>query len=129
MRPALVLLLILNCSLALGAQPPPASQDEIDHLLSYVDKSGCQFYRNGTWYNSAEARSHLKEKYDFLTKMGWVKSAEDFIERAASKSSMSGEPYQAKCNDQAPIPSARWLAGELDRYRAGATLPPAHPGR
>lgn len=129
MGPALVLVLILNCALALAAPPPPASQDEIDHLLSYVDSSGCQFYRNGTWYNSAEGQAHLKEKYDFLTKMGWVHSAEDFIERAASKSSVSGESYQAKCKDQAPIPSARWLASELDRYRARAIRLPVTPPR
>jgi hypothetical protein len=112
MKAALALVLMLNFAVALGAQTPPAAQVEIDYLLAGVDKSGCQFYRNGTWYSSGEARSHLSMKYEYL-----------------ARSSLSGEPYQVRCNGQAATPSASWFAGELDRYRAGATPSPAYPGR
>ncbi len=50
------------------------------------------FQRNGSWYDGSDARAHLQRKYDYLLKKGMVDSAEQFIERAASQSSMSGNP-------------------------------------
>ena len=43
---------------ALRAAPPPIAQTEINYLLDFVEHSGCQFYRNGTWYDSKKARAH-----------------------------------------------------------------------
>ena len=49
-----------------------------------------------------------------------VSSTEQFIERAATKSSMSGKPYQVQCNNQKPVASSLWLRSELQVLRAGA---------
>ena len=46
----------------------PAAKAEIDHLLDYLAKSGCEFNRNGSWYGSKEARDHLNDKYQYLLK-------------------------------------------------------------
>jgi len=79
----------------------------IDHLLRYVEKSGCVFIRNDKEYNSEEAAKHLQLKYDFFRYE--IKTPEEFIELAASKSSVSGRPYWVRCADHPPTPSADWL--------------------
>jgi hypothetical protein len=94
------------------------THDEVAHLLDFLDHSGCQFNRNGTWYDAHKARAHLEEKYAYLQKRDLVPSAQAFIERAASTSSMSGKPYQVRCGTAEPVPSGRWLGDELQRYRA-----------
>jgi hypothetical protein len=37
--------------------------DEIQYLLLSVERSGCEFYRNGSWHPGPEARAHLTRKY------------------------------------------------------------------
>ena len=116
MRKILAVLLLLPV-LAFAGEPPAATSKEINHLLSYLKESGCQFNRNGSWYSPAEAVDHLNQKYQYLLKKGMVDTAEDFIARAASESSMSGKSYQVQCGKQAAEPSGPWLKAELMRYR------------
>lgn len=61
----------------------------------------------------------MRRKLNYLVERDAVDSTEQFIERAASKSSMSGKPYQVRCDKQAPVPSNRWLHTELQKLRAG----------
>jgi Family of unknown function (DUF5329) len=87
-------------------------------LLQYLEASKCAFYRNGTWHSSLEARTHLEEKYRYLQTLSLVSSAEDFLARAATGSSISGKPYQVRCDGQQAVESAKWLRFELMRYRS-----------
>jgi hypothetical protein len=87
----------------------------INHLLAYVEASNCVFTRNGKEHNSIEAAKHLKAKYDYF--MFNIKTPEEFIEKAASKSILGGQPYWVRCADHPPIPSAEWLTQELTNYR------------
>lgn len=101
--------------LALSTALPAAStSDEIEHLLDFVASSGCIFKRNGSEYESQEARAHIQRKYDHLKDR--IDSAESFIRYAASKSSMSGRKYHATCQGKT-ITSENWLTTELKRYR------------
>ena len=90
---------------------------EIDHLFSFIEASPCEFNRNGTWYAAPKAGEHIKTKYEYLRDNGVIRSAEAFIELAATKSSMSGEYYLVKCGDSAEIRSADWLKQELSSFR------------
>ncbi|MGY4532734.1 hypothetical protein ACVW0Y_001863 [Pseudomonas sp. TE3786] len=92
------------------------SQEEVGKLLAFVENSGCQFIRNGSAYDGKEARMHLQQKLDYLENKGLVESSEDFIQRAATGSSISGKAYSVDCNGQQQ-PSADWLNGELRRIR------------
>ncbi|WP_271196749.1 YfeK family protein [Pseudomonas turukhanskensis] len=94
----------------------PQSQDEVGKLLAFVENSGCSFIRNGSAYDGKEARMHLQQKLDYLENKGLVSSSEDFIQRAATGSSISGKPYSVDCKGQQQ-PSADWLNGELQRIR------------
>ena len=112
--------MLLTASQLYAASLPPASRAEIEGLLSRLAASGCQFKRNGSWHNAEEAQAHLRRKLDYLEGRGWVGSTEQFIERAATKSSLSGKPYQVQCSNEAPVTSSQWLHTELHALRVGA---------
>jgi Family of unknown function (DUF5329) len=111
------------CALALagpagGAELTPAAKREIAQLLERIAASNCSFYRNGSWYAARDASKHLQEKLDYMVRRDMLGSTEDFIDQAASASSISGKPYQIRCGEQAAVPSADWLHAELRRMRS-----------
>lgn len=114
---ALILLLSSVFSFAQAAEPA-ATKAEIAHLFSTLEASNCQFYRNGSWYVTKDASAHLQSKYRYLQDNDLVPSAEKFIERAATESSLSGKAYQIKCSDNVAQASAPWFKAALLRYRA-----------
>jgi len=103
---------------AAQAAPTPAAKVEIEYLLSAVTSSDCRFYRNGTWYDAKSAAAHLRGKYDTLAARGLIGDTADFIDRAATKSSMSGRDYVIKCEGIAEMSSRQWLTNLLVAYRA-----------
>lgn len=109
---------VAACAAFAAPLPAPARAD-VDALLNRLQTSGCEFNRNGTWYAGAEARAHLLKKLDYLEGKDMVATAEQFIERGASSSSMSGKPYLVRCAGKAPVESAAWLKAELQQVRAG----------
>lgn len=123
-RVAVLLLSLALAGAAVAAEPAPATQAEMNHLLTYLGNSGCDFQRNGAWYDSREARAHLQRKQKYLLDRGMIATTEDFIAKAATQSSMSGKDYQVRCRPSAPVPSKAWLTAELARYRE-AHLSPA----
>jgi hypothetical protein len=114
----LAVCILAALSLSVSANRSDLTEKEISHLLSRLGSSGCQFNRNGSWYNSVHAVEHLNRKYEYLLKKNLAATAEAFIERAATESSTSGKPYLVKCGDSAPVPSASWLWEELINFRA-----------
>ena len=115
---------VLFCGILSQATAASVADVEIRQLLDYLERSGCVVYRNGSWYSASDARAHLEKKYRYLLDKSWVDTTEDFIDRAATASSMSGKPYQVQCDGQKPVSSAEWLTTELQRLRgASATKP------
>ena len=101
------------------AEPPAIMQQEINYLIRHIGDSGCEFKRNGLWNNNSKtAEAHVRGKYDFLVKLGMIDTTKDFIDKAATESSLSGEPYEIRCGGDLPMPSSVWLRNELARYRA-----------
>lgn len=90
---------------------------EIDALLDKLQRSGCQFNRNGTWHSGAEAKKHLMRKFNYLERRGAIDSAEQFVEIAASRSSTTGKTYFVKCGSGAPVESRQWLVKQLAAIR------------
>lgn len=99
------------------AELPTRMQIEVNFLLGYVEGSGCEFYRNGTWHDSKTAQAHLRDKYKYLVARNLINTTEDFIEKAAMKNSFSGQPYEVRCNGDATVTSNQWLRDELARFR------------
>jgi hypothetical protein len=109
--------LALACVAQAGALPP-AARVEIDVLLQRLETSGCRFNRNGSWYAGPEAHAHLQRKLEYLENRGLVETTEQFIERGASQSSMTGRAYVVKCGTGQPVESRVWLMRQLQAIRA-----------
>lgn len=90
-------------------------QMEIDFLLSYVKNSECIFNRNGINYKGSEAVTHIKRKYDYYKNE--IKTTEDFIDLAATKSEISGRNYTVKCKNSEIQALGKWLLKALNTLR------------
>jgi len=92
---------------------------EIDYLLSSIGSSKCVFIRNGGRHSAEKAEEHLRMKY----KRGrrYATSTEAFIERLASKSSMTRKLYMMECPGAEPQSAGRWLTQRLEELRNGKT--------
>jgi hypothetical protein len=110
----LALLIALPAS---RAAPPDKVQREVNFLLGFVEGSGCEFQRNGVWYDSRAAQAHLRDKYRVATTWGSIDTTEQFIDGIATKSSMSGQPYMVRCNGGPVVASRQWLREELAKLR------------
>ncbi len=115
------------CTVAAAAVPAPVAEREVDALLAALQASPCRFQRNGSWYPAAEATAHLQRKYDYLRKRDLAASAEQFIERGASRSSSSGKAYRVACPGQPEQDAATWFAQQLAALRRHAASAAPRP--
>lgn len=97
------LVILLICCAFL---PPVYAQkyteaQKIEKLILFVaNLPEVTFIRNGEEHKAKDAAAHLRMKREKAGNR--IKTAKDFIEKAASKSSFSGKPYQI-----------RWKNGKL----------------
>lgn len=116
------LLMVLACLIPTAPQAEPAPNQvraEIDKLFQRLHASGCQFNRNGTWYNAAEAQKHLSRKLAYFEDKNMIKTTEDFITLAAANSSSSGKAYLVRCGEAQAVESKVWLQQQLATLRLG----------
>ena len=106
------------------AEPPASAPEDVQYLLDAIGRSGCEFYRNGSWYAAADARSHLASKYRQVDKKRPVRSVQDFIDWVGTGSSMTGEPYRVRCPGSDAMASAEWFRRELERRPPSAVKSP-----
>jgi hypothetical protein len=104
------------------AQLPSAARAEVEALLSGLASSGCEFNRNGTWYDAVTAKAHLLRKLEYLEKKNALHTTEQFISLGASSSSTSGKPYQVRCNNAPAMDSGEWMRGRLRALRGSAPV-------
>ncbi len=108
---------VLAASHAIAEPMPLAARAEVLAVLNALETSGCQFNRNGKWYSGADAKKHLVRKLDYVESKYALKSAEQFIDLAASESSYSGVAYQVKCTGTTSSDSNTWMKRELHHAR------------
>jgi len=87
----------------------------IDYLLAFVAESDCTFFRNDRAHTAEEAVNHMQRKYDHFKNK--IKTPEDFIRLAATKSLLSGKPYMVKTKAGRLLKSETWLLEALETYR------------
>lgn len=117
-KSAWLLVLGLACPLHARAEPPAIVQQEVRHLLTYIEESGCEFSRNGIWSSSKAAQAHVRTQYDSLVRQDRIRTTRDFIEKAASDTTLYEKPHQVRCGLATPVPSEPWLSDELARHQA-----------
>ena len=119
LRSALLALLLGASALLAHATPSATEEKLIDTLIQRVSKmSAMVFMRNGNEYNAADAAKHMQAKYDYFKKE--LVTAEDFIERCASRSEMTGQAYKVKLTDGVVRDANEFLNSELRALRQAA---------
>lgn len=110
--PALFLLVVPLCLQA--ADPPLTEKQKIDALIKHVEGlKDATFIRNNRDYNAKTAARFLRGKWDANEKH--IKTATDFIEKAASVSSTTGKPYVIRFTDGREVKCAEYLKTELKK--------------
>ena len=98
-----------------GASDTCSSQlsetEKVEVLLRLVELSQETFVRNDQVYSGTEAAQHLRQKWEQAP--AEVKTARDFVDRIASKSSVSGKPYAIRLADGEEFAARVWLLGAL----------------
>jgi len=89
-----------------------SESEKIEMLIQSLKAlDGATFIRNGREHTVDEAIDHMRGKRRW--KSSAIKTAEDFIDIAATKSSMSGEAYLIKLRDGTTVESGDWFRGQL----------------
>lgn len=104
-----------------SAAGSPDGAREIERLIAALGDSDCEFQRNGRWHDAVDAEQHLRRKYEWLRKRDLAGSPEQFIERAGTRSSITGRVYQVRCPGEPVVQASDWLRTRLQalRRRAG----------
>jgi hypothetical protein len=113
---ALFILITTILTLNLCAADTEPLSKTIDYLIAQVEKADdVKFLRNGDEHNGKDAAKHMRRKYDHFKKE--IKTPEDFIEKCASKSELSGKPYMIKKADGSTLKCEDWMKTLLEQHR------------
>jgi hypothetical protein len=91
-------------------------EQKIKQLIAFVEKTEAKFVRNDVEYNGVAAAKHLRMKREKAGSR--IKTAKEFIDQIASKSSVSGKPYQMKYKNGSIINVRDILYYELKNMEA-----------
>ena len=107
----------LNAASSFSADSPKISQAEIGKIEALLTTLGTQtnlkFIRNGSTYDTKSAVSFLRGKWK--SNDSDIKTAADFIAKAASVSGTSGKPYLIKLKDGAEVKCGDYLTEQLKK--------------
>ena len=98
-----------------AAKGPEDVEKAIQFLLDAVAKSDATFIRNGEPHDGKEAAGHMAAKRQYFRNQ--IRTPEDFIRWAGTRSELSGKAYEVKLRDGRSMPTGRWLALLLNDYR------------
>jgi Family of unknown function (DUF5329) len=94
-----------------------SEREKIERLLAHIAvMEGAAFIRNGSEHDAADAASHLRTKWEAADDDGKM-TAEQFVERIASKSSLSDEPYRIRLKDGAEVGAGEYLRQQLEAMK------------
>lgn len=115
LRAVLSFVFLLAASIPLHAENAGMSEKaKIEALISSVESlKDAKFIRNGSEYDAKSAAKFLRGKWDANDKE--IKTAKDFIAKAASVSSTSGKPYLIKFKDGTQTKCGDYLGAELKK--------------
>lgn len=111
---ALMLVVLLT---TVGVSTPlvaAAQEAEIDYLLDVLGSSQCTFVRNDVSLSSQDFQQHLRSKLRRNDEL--IASAEEFIDKIATRSAESGLPYVALCDGELRI-TRDWFTELLMAHR------------
>ena len=114
--PLLTITALLICLTPAAAQndAPPTETQKIESLISHVESlKDAKFVRNGVAYDAKTAGQFLRGKWK--AQESEIKTARDFITKAANTSSTTGQPYLIRLSDGRETKSSEYLTAELEK--------------
>ncbi|RYD66760.1 MAG: hypothetical protein EOP83_04250 [Verrucomicrobiaceae bacterium] len=97
-----------------AAAAPPEEEKKIEGLIAHVGSlKKAVFIRNGKEYDAASAAKFLKGKWEAQGK--GIKTAAEFIEKVATKSSTSGKAYRIRLEDGKETDCGPYLTEQLKK--------------
>jgi hypothetical protein len=124
LREACIFTLVFLCLGVTGvvAESSAAEKQKIEALISHVENlKDATFVRNGSDYEAKTAARFLRGKWS--SNEDEIKTAQDFIAKAATGSSTSGKPYLIRFKDGREVPCADHLKAELAKMEAPKEKP------
>ncbi len=89
---------------------------KIEFLLHEVENlKGAKVWRNGTVYSPKQAADHLRMKWGKAGSA--IKTAKDFIEKIASRSSMSGKAYEIEFDNGTRVETRVFFFKKLGEWK------------
>lgn len=82
-------------------------EKKIRNLLTVLEASEVVFIRNEKEYTPAEGAAHIRAKYEHAKEE--IETLEEFIDKVASHSWLSGKPYLVKLPDGTTLEAKDWL--------------------
>lgn len=110
---AVTALLLFGVSVMAEPKQSLTEKQKIDVLINTVRQlKDATFVRNGSEYDCDAAAKHLRTKVDYAGDQ--IKTAKQFIDELATKSSQSGKLYIIKFKDGTEKPCGTFLSAKLD---------------
>ena len=109
-----MLLVLLAFPMGMRADDALSERQKIEALIERLEglKDGV-FVRNGQAYDAKAAGQFIRSRWKSRERE--IKTAADFIEKAASVSSTSGKPYLIRFKDGREVESGTFLRDELKK--------------
>ena len=97
-------------------------EKKINFLIQEIEKVEGTFVRNGDEHTPSEAAKHLRMKLKNALNSWFTPSKEKwtadlFIEKVASKSSLSGTTYKIKLDSGKVVTTSSWLKNKLLTFK------------
>ena len=93
----------------------------IENLIGHIKEMSAEvFIRNGREYDAGTAARFLRRKWQVNTEK--VRTAEDFVEKIASRSSTTGAPYRIRMKDGTETECGEYLSKLLVSQESGPPL-------
>ena len=113
-RCAALVVSLAAVAVSAAADAPADETKKIEALIVHVEGlKDAKFVRNGIEYDAKTAGAFLRGKWD--ANKATIKTAADFIEQVATKSSTSGKPYLIRTKDGKEHKSGEYLAEQLKK--------------
>lgn len=90
-------------------------ESTIKYLLAHVKNADVVFIRNDREHMPDEAAAHMRRKYEHFKDQ--IRTPEDFIRLAGTKSLMTGKAYRIRMKDGKTMLTQKWLEDALEKFR------------
>lgn len=101
-------------AVSVRADASTAEKEKVEALIKHVEGlTNATFVRNDREYDAKTAARFLRGKWD--TNRSGIKTARDFIDKAASVSSTTGKAYRMRFKDGKDVKSRDYLLGVLNK--------------